>query len=217
MNQPFEPAHSASAGARRAGISVCRTDLAAPQVWLRVPGMWLRLAGGLALSLALTGCRHKTLWVPPASTTAPVDLVDIPTPDDLPNIATVSPPVFVPSPTIPPKKLPRKKAPVVKEPAATPPAQVASAAEPAELAIGSLTTGGESAPQTQQQARDLIGAIQKRITELPRSVASQQKSQLRQVNRFLKDAQQALDSGDADGAVTLATKARLIMDDVEKK
>jgi hypothetical protein len=152
--------------------------------------------------------------------TAPVDLVDIPPPENPPVIAELPPPQVVPpvQATAPPKRTPRRKpAPAPKEGPAAPPTQVAGAAEPAALAIGSLTTGGESVPQTQQEARDLIVAIQKRIAALPRNVASQQKSQLRQVNRFLKQAQQALDSGDAEGAMTLATKARLIMDDIEEK
>ena len=131
-------------------------------------------------------------------------------------IAELPPPPLIPvRPPEPPKKVARKKTPAV--PAAQPPVQVASAAEPESLAIGSLSTGGDSTPQTQQQARDLIASIQKRIAALPRSTVNQQKSQLKQVNGFLKRSEQALDSGDPDGAMTLATKARLIMDDIEKK
>jgi hypothetical protein len=37
------------------------------------------------------------------------------------------------------------------------------------------------------------------------------------VRNFLEQAQQALNSGDADGATNLATKARLLMDEVEKQ
>jgi hypothetical protein len=37
------------------------------------------------------------------------------------------------------------------------------------------------------------------------------------VRHFLDQAQQALNSGDADGAMNLATKAKLLMDDLEKK
>jgi hypothetical protein len=212
LNQPFEPAQYASAEARRARIRVCWNHLAAPQVWLRA-------SAALILCLALGGCRHKTLWVPPASVTAPVELEELPPPENQPVIAEIPPPQIVPvQPPLPPRRAPKKKpVPAPKEAQTAPPTQVASAAEPAALAIGSLTTGGDSVPQTQQQARDLIGAIEKRIADLPRNVASQQKSQLRQVNRFLKQAQQALDAGDAEGAVTLATKARLIMDDIEKK
>jgi len=46
---------------------------------------------------------------------------------------------------------------------------------------------------------------------------NQQRAQVRQVQQFVKQAQQALESGDAQGASTLATKAKLLMDDLEKK
>jgi protein TonB len=122
--------------------------------------------------------------------------------------------VVIPTPP-PPKQPPRKKPAPAKE--AQPPAQVASAAEPAALAIGSLSNGGESTPQSQQQTKDLIAAIRRRLAALPARTASRQKSEISQVNRFLKQAQQALDSGDAEGANNLAVKAKLLMDDVEKK
>ena len=181
-------------------------------------GRLLRLAGGLLVSFALAGCRHKTLWVPPPSLTAPVDLDVPPEPEHPSLIAELPPPELVPPtpPTLPKKPARRKTAPS-RETAQPPPIQVASAADPSALSIGSLSTGGDASSQSQQQVRDLIVSIQKRITALPRSTASQQRSQLRQVTSFLKHAQQALDSGDAEGAFNLATKARLLMDDVEKK
>jgi hypothetical protein len=97
-----------------------------------------------------------------------------------------------------------------------PPPQVASAAEPA-AAIGSLSSGGDSVGQSQQQAKDLIASILKRIAALPAKTADSKKGEVRQVKRFLDQAQQALNSGDADGAKNLATKAGLLMDDLEKK
>ena len=213
MRHVPNPAQAAGAGAGGAWNQVGRREPASP-------GTPVRIAGLLFLSMLLAGCRHKTVWTPPASLTAPIAL-DIPDePQDPGLIAEVPPPVFVPpEPVEPPKPPARRRAPAAptgKE-ATPPPAQVASAEDPASLAIGSLSTGDDLSPQVQQQARDLIGSIQKRIQALPRSTASQQKSQLRQVTNFLKRAQQALDSGDADGAMTLATKARLIMDDIDKK
>jgi hypothetical protein len=95
--------------------------------------------------------------------------------------------------------------------------QVASAPEPAALAIGSLSTGGDAAPQSQQQAHDLIASILKRIAALPAKTADAQKKQVRQIHNFIDQAQRALNSGDAEGAKNLATKANLLMDDLEKK
>jgi len=95
--------------------------------------------------------------------------------------------------------------------------EVVSEAEPAAVAIGALTTGGDAAPQSRQQAQDLIASILKRIAALPAKTADAQKRQIRQVRNFLDEAQKALKSGDAEGAKNLATKAKLLMDDLEKK
>jgi hypothetical protein len=95
--------------------------------------------------------------------------------------------------------------------------QVASAPEPAALAIGTLSTGDDASPQSQQQAQDLIASILKRIAALPAKTADAQKKQIRQIKTFILQAQKALNSGDAEGAKNLATKAKLLMDDLEKK
>jgi outer membrane biosynthesis protein TonB len=169
------------------------------------------------LVAGLAGCRHKTLLVLPQVSMVPVDLETAPEPDNPPMIAAVPESVPVPEPSQPvepPKKVTRRKPAPVKE---APPVQVASAAVPAELAIGALSSGGDSTPQTQQEAKELIAATQKRLKALSGKTASQQKDQVRQVRHFLTQAQQALDSRDAEGAKNLATKAKLLMDDVEKK
>lgn len=181
----------------------------------------VRVGRSCALSLllvaGLTGCRHKTPQLPYVSMAEPLELEDVPPPDDLPMIAEEPAPAPIPPPSQPvepPKPVARRRPAPPKE--ATPPAQVASAADPA-LAIGALSSGGESTPQSQQQAKDLITAIMKRLKDLPSKTASQKKDEIRQVRHFLEEAQHALDSGDAEGAKNLATKASLLMDDVEKK
>jgi hypothetical protein len=175
----------------------------------------VRIAAPLLLALALAGCRHKTKpFVLPQSVNAPVELVPIPPPDSPPIIATLPPPQLGPLPApLPPP--PRRRRRVVPPPA--PPVQVASAPEPAAVAIGSLSTGSDVTSQTQQQAKDLLASIGKRIAALPAATANAQKSQVRQVKQFLNQAQQALNSGDAEGAKNLATKANVLMDDIEKK
>jgi hypothetical protein len=176
-----------------------------------------RVALTLVLATGLAGCRHKTVpLVLPQLSLAPIDLEVPEEPDNPPMIeappqtAVVVPPL---PPPLPPKKTTKGK-PAPAKPA--PPVQIASA-EPAALAIGALSSGGDSTPQSQQQTRDMIASIQKRLAALPTKTASQQKEEVSQVTRFLKQAQQALDSGDAEGAKNLATKAKLLMDDIEKK
>jgi hypothetical protein len=129
-------------------------------------------------------------------------------------IATLPPPQLGPLPVPPPPPARRRRRVV---PAPPPPVQVASAPETAAVAIGSLSTGPDATSQSQQQAKDLIASIQKRIAALPAATAAAQQTQVRQVKQFLDQAQQALTSGDAEGAKNLATKAKLLMDDIEKK
>jgi hypothetical protein len=109
----------------------------------------------------------------------------------------------------------QRRRPGPREEAVQPPAAGESA--PADLAIGSLSSGLDATPQIQQQARDLIAAIHKRIAALSAATAGSQKQEVRQVRRFLDQAQQALSTGDTEGAKNLATKAGLLMDDLEKK
>jgi ribosomal protein S20 len=99
------------------------------------------------------------------------------------------------------------------------PTQIASVApppSPEETAIGALTAGGEANPQTKQEAADLITSSEKRLNALPVQKAEDEKAQVSKVKNFLKDAQEALKTGDAEGAKTLATKAKLLLDDLEK-
>jgi len=171
----------------------------------------------LVFVAGLAGCHHKTPYVLPQQLAmAPIDLEPAPEPASPPMIASLPEPEL-PPPSLPPppSRVTRRRPAPAKDP--QPPVQVASAPESAALAIGALSSGGDSTPQSQQEAKDLITSIQKRIAALPSKTASQQKGQLRQVQLFLKQAQQALDTGDAEGAKTLATKAKLLMDDVEKK
>jgi ribosomal protein S20 len=54
------------------------------------------------------------------------------------------------------------------------------------------------------------------VNALPAQKSEEEKSQVSKVKNFLKDAEDALKSGDAEGAKTLATKAKLLLDDLEK-
>ena len=168
------------------------------------------------LMLGLAGCRHKVPVLSPPIL-SPVALEDIPEPDDLPMVETPQvklPPVPVATNAKPkqPKKKPAPK--VATEPD---PTQVANAAPPLEeTAIGALTAGGDVNPQTKQEAADLITSSEKRLNALSAQKVEEQKAQISKVKNFLKDAQDALKTGDAEGAKTLATKAKLLLDDLEK-
>ncbi|NYF89149.1 hypothetical protein RBB79_06330 [Tunturiibacter empetritectus] len=179
---------------------------------------WTTLWFGLTMGMA--GCRHKPQLAPLPPVMSPVALEDIPEPDDLPMVE--EPPAKLP--TVPvsteagkPKK--RKKQPpkVIAPPEPVSETQVASAAAPSpDAAVGALTAGGETNPQTKQDAEELIASIDKRLNALPAQKVEEQKAQVSKVRNFWKDAQDALKSGDAEGAKTLATKAKLLLDDLEK-
>jgi ribosomal protein S20 len=151
----------------------------------------------------------------------PVALEEIPEPENLPTIdvqqQTNLPPVPAVASAGTPKRERKKPAPKAPVPE---PVQIASAAPPPpsveDTAIGALTPGGEMNPQTKQEAADLITSSEKRLNALPTQKAEEEKAQVSKVKNFLKDAQDALKTGDAEGAKTLATKAKLLLDDLEK-
>jgi hypothetical protein len=171
------------------------------------------------LALGLAGCHHKRLaFVIPSGAKVPVELETIPPPDPPPTIASLLPPELpsLPPPPPPAPPAPRRR-PTPKE-ETQPSAPVTGVPETAALAaIGSLSTGGDAAPQSQQEAQDLITSILKRIAALSAKTADAQKKEVRQIQNFIDQAQKALTSGDAEGAKNLATKAKLLMDDLEKK
>lgn len=189
------------------------------------------------LALALSGCslhhaKARPLVLPPFQ---PVELAAIPRPEDTPIIESDDededlPPVPVAEGATAPKRQRRHPVkPVVSSGAAgdtatTPPAppaaqQVAAATPGSEAAasvIGELTPGGDLDPKAQQEAAELIAANEKRIGALPSETQHTQAALVSNVRNFQRQAQQALKGGDAGGAKTLATKAKLLLDDLEK-
>jgi ABC-type sugar transport system substrate-binding protein len=53
------------------------------------------------------------------------------------------------------------------------------------------------------------------VNEMPTPSSDDQKKQVMQVRQFLKQANDALKTGDAEGADNLATKAGLLLDDIK--
>jgi len=126
----------------------------------------------------------------------------------------------VPEPDIAPLQWPEPPRPPVRR--RVPPREDVGGAQPSEPAppevtIGMLSPGGEATAQSQQQARDLIASTERRIIALPPRVASSQRSEVRQARDFLDKSKKALNTGDADGAMNLANKARLLMDELERR
>ena len=80
--------------------------------------------------------------------------------------------------------------------------------------IGILTAG--ATPDTsgsRQQAADLIGSTERGVNSL-RNLNGDQSKTVAQIRSFLDQAQRALHNGDVDGAHTLATKAKTLLDEL---
>ncbi|RSL19288.1 hypothetical protein EDE15_4950 [Edaphobacter aggregans] len=170
------------------------------------------------LGFGAEGCRKKVQVPPLPQIQAPIALETPPPPEHPPMIeppVVKLPPVPVASNGAKPKR--ERRRPAAKTPAPEPPVQVASA-EPAteEAAIGALTSGGEANPKSQQEAAEMIAANEKRLNGLSAQMSDEQKAQISKVKNFQRQAQEALNSGDVEGAKTLATKAKLLLDDLLK-
>lgn len=185
----------------------------------------LRGAGlGCVLTIGLTGCRHKPVLPPLPPVIQPVPLISSPQPDPPPMIPPVQvdlPPVPVASGATPHRERRRRAAGSPSSAAPLPPAASSAADTPTtppseDAAIGALSLGGEASPQAQKEATDLIASIQRRLKALSSRKGKEDRAQISRIRNFAQQAQQALDSGDVEGAKTLATKARLLLDDLEK-
>lgn len=172
--------------------------------------------------LLLAGCFHfhKTNQsqtqplAPPVVNATPSK--PAPGPDLTPPIAT--PPADIPPiPTPPPPEV--KKQPVKhKKPAAAPqPAsttQQASIPNPGVSAIGQLSTGDPS--DVRQQTLNSIAATERGLSALNHNLSDGDKKTADHIIEFLKKAKDALNTGDVDGAATLAAKAKVLLGELSK-
>ncbi len=195
---------------------------------------------GLAAALALTGCHHsrrpQPVLLPPQT---PVALVDVPVPETPPLVQAQSatlPAVPTAQAAGKPKKVKKraaKPAPTTTQQAAAAgmagtkkptsgDAAVAAASAPAAkpdvavAGIGALTVGGEQSPRALQEANELLASNERRLNALSPDAVKAQSELVGKVRNFQKDAQVAMASGDAEGAKTLATKGKLLLDDFDK-
>ncbi|HUX27640.1 MAG TPA: hypothetical protein VMV39_02585 [Terracidiphilus sp.] len=86
--------------------------------------------------------------------------------------------------------------------------EVASAS-PGVSAIGQLSTGDPS--DLRGQTVDSIAATERTLNGINRKLNTQEEKTAAQIREFLKQAKAALNSGDVDGAHTLALKAKVLL------
>jgi hypothetical protein len=83
--------------------------------------------------------------------------------------------------------------------------------------IGQLTTGDSVMEEKTKHATvDLIAATEQGLAGIKRPLSTEEKVTAAQIHTFLKQAQQALENGDTDGAHGLAIKAKQLLDELTK-
>ena len=163
--------------------------------------------------LVIVGCRHKTPLAPVIPPPAPVAVTGVPSPKNPPLLPTETLPT-APVATVPvvpgaPAKRARKKT------VAPAPVEVASVAPPpAPVAIGSLSAEGISEGGSRKTVMDLLATNEKRLGGLSFDVKDKQKDQITRVRNFQAEAQKALGGGDAEGAMNMAKKAKVLLDEL---
>ena len=75
--------------------------------------------------------------------------------------------------------------------------------------IGPLSSGDPS--NFRQQTMDSIASIERGLSGINRSLSDPERKTADQIREFLKQAKSALDSGDVEGAHTLAGKAQVLL------
>jgi ribosomal protein S20 len=167
------------------------------------------------LLLLLTGCFHRKVQVaqnqplPPPIEEAPPAKPE-PAPTNLPPPVVTIPEQATQQQIAPPPE-PVKKPPKHRKPANTN-TQVASAGPaPSVPAVGNLTT---SDPNTRQQTDASIEQTEKTLNGIGRKLNDQEQKTAAQIREFIKQARESLTAGDVDAAHTLATKAKVLLDEL---
>lgn len=173
----------------------------------------------LVLLLAATGCtapwhKQKQAQQPPLAPPVlagnpppPSNPIDLPPSKDEANIPSFpKPQVKPPAQTKHPRKTtPKQPAQAAAQAAAVQQAETA----PAEVsAVGVLGSGG---PTDTNETQRSINDVERGLNSINRKMSDQEQRTAAQVREFLKQARTALSSGDMDGAHTLATKARVLL------
>jgi hypothetical protein len=205
---------------------------------MRAANLWSAAA---LLCVFCTACSHKTSsppqqaqapplqtgkgTLPPLNTTQQQEKSTSPLASPLPPPSAQTVPL---PPPPPPKKVRKRRQPAPPKPAeaaqtpepAPQTAQISVQQPPAAAAgspIGQLTTGDTAqGEKTKHETVDLIGETQQGLLGIKRSLTNEEKTTAAQIRNYLKQAQQALDTGDSDGAHLLATKAKALLDELTK-
>ncbi|WP_047488193.1 hypothetical protein [Terriglobus sp. TAA 43] len=168
----------------------------------------------LILALPLAGCNKRVTAVAPPPPPTPTAVVSVPPPthptEPLPEIPVITS-EEVPIPTEPVVRPPvRRRIPTTNQPVET-----ASAAPSGIADLGELTTGGESNnEQFRHQTEDLLRTQNRRLTSMSTAIIAMHSQQVEQARLYLRQAADAWKKQDMEGARTLGTKAKVILDEI---
>jgi hypothetical protein len=174
------------------------------------------------LPFLLTGCFglpfHKTqppqsrMLAPRAQPSQAIQLVDIELPPEDTVIAAYAIYNFREElhPTRPPAR--HRRAPNPDDAATAP--EPAPPPSPAVSAIGQLSSGDPA--NSRQQTENSIADIERRLNGIHRTLSDSEQKTADHIREFLKQARAALDSGDVEGAHTLAAKAQVLLAELTK-
>jgi hypothetical protein len=177
------------------------------------------------MPLLLSACIHKTNQSQVQPLAPPIEDTPLTKPDTAP--VNLPPPVVTiptaPASTtaktedVPARPLPKhKKSPpkVAVAPPAQAPTQQAANNVPEVPAAGQLTSG--ETPNLTKQTEDSISEIERTLNAITRKLNDGEVNTSSQIKEYLKQARTALASGDADGAHTLAMKAKVLLNELSK-
>ncbi len=202
-----------------------------------------KTAAIMTLAVLAIGCKHKTPVIAPVQAQAPplpqkpiAQVASLP-PVPPPTTPKVGPPGSDQPPQPPPEKPKRtvrhKPKPVAPatSPAGEQPSkdaakdnpesaatqQAAAGEAPAASPIGQLSTAGDSSSTpSRHDIQETIDTTEKGLNDLKRTLTSAEQETTVQIRTFLTKAKQALSQDDLDGAHTLATKAKVLLDELTK-
>lgn len=197
-----------------------------------------KVAVFLLLTAFLAGCRHKNVQTaPPQAAQAPeipVSTLSKNTPPPQlppPEAPKVSPPVSSPPPPKPKEHKPHHKKVVIddgpNQPAQTAQSQGQKNPNLVEQAsngdpeggspIGQFSAAGEkSNTSLQHQIADEINSMEKGLNDIKRPLSEEEQTTATQIRTFLAKAKDALVQDDLDGATTLVTKAKVLLNELMK-
>ncbi len=166
----------------------------------------------MAAAIAADRCFHKKQVAQNQPVAPPIEDTTPPRPEP----ANLPPPVVsIPEQSqqqqITPPSEPVKKPAKHKKPA-NPNTQVASNTMPPVSAVGNLTTNDP--PNLRQSTDALIQQTEKSLNGISRQLNYQEQKTAAQIREYIKHAREALTAGDVDGASNLATKAKLLLDEL---